>query len=238
MWRFYGPGDELRRASWFLDTQRYGLQPYGEDAQAVLEDAYMFLKWATKQQVRDGSSILLTVQVPSPDGSENQLVQFSSLTSATAINKGVKGAFSLFKRRVYRGIKPAKKLESRVEEDKLIDECALNRNNTKKESQLIDRAHETIHPSLNNQSLRSASLPPDDKGNGVEMYDNDENRYDQASISNGNAESEVKAQDEVMSLALQSEEATEAKNKQISSDGDSDNVDHVVLIGKLSKLTK
>jgi hypothetical protein len=102
MWRFYGPGDEVRRAVWFLDTQRHGIQPYGEQAQAVLEDAYWFLKWMTHRRVWDGS-ILLTVQVPSPDGSENQLVQFSSLTSATAIGKGLGGAISLFKRRVYRG---------------------------------------------------------------------------------------------------------------------------------------
>jgi len=102
MWRFYGPGDELRRATWFLDTQRHGLQPYGEDAQAVLEDAYLFLKWTTRRRVWDGS-ILLTVQVPSPDGGEQQLVQFSSLTSATAIGKGLGSAIALFKRRVYRG---------------------------------------------------------------------------------------------------------------------------------------
>jgi DDHD domain len=102
LWRFYGPGDEIRRATWFLDTKRHGPQPYGEDAQAVLEDAYLFLKWIGKK--RDGDeSILLTVQVPSPDGSEHQLVQFSSLTSATAIGKGLGGAISLFKRRVYRG---------------------------------------------------------------------------------------------------------------------------------------
>jgi DDHD domain len=102
LWRFYGPGDEIRRATWFLDTQRNGPQPYGEDAQAVLEDAYLFLIWMSRRRVWDGS-VLLTVQVPSPDGSENQLVQFSSLNSATAIGKGIGGAISIFKRRVYRG---------------------------------------------------------------------------------------------------------------------------------------
>jgi hypothetical protein len=105
MWRFYGPGDELRRATWFLDTQRHGPQPYGEDAQAILEDAYLFLKWTARRRVWDGN-ILLTVQVPSPDGSEQQLVQFSSLTSATAIGKGLASAIALFKRRVYRGACP------------------------------------------------------------------------------------------------------------------------------------
>jgi DDHD domain len=103
MWRYYGPGDELRRATWFLDTQRNGPQPYGEDAQAVLEDAYLFLRWISQTRSLDGTSTLLTVQVPSPDGSENQLVQFSSLTSATAIGKGLGSAISIFKRRVYRG---------------------------------------------------------------------------------------------------------------------------------------
>jgi len=33
LWRFHGPGDEVRRAVWFLDTRRHGLQPYGEEAQ-------------------------------------------------------------------------------------------------------------------------------------------------------------------------------------------------------------
>ncbi|KAL3921579.1 MAG: hypothetical protein SGILL_002674 [Bacillariaceae sp.] len=102
LWRFYGPGDEIRRATWFLDTKRHGPQPYGEDAQAVLEDAYLFLKWISQFRVWD-ENVVLTVQVPSPDGSEHQLVQFSSLDSATAIGKGLGGAISLFKRRVYRG---------------------------------------------------------------------------------------------------------------------------------------
>ena len=128
MWRSYGP-DEIRRAVWFLDTPRNGPQPYGEDAQALLEDAYQFLKWKigsnqrvkqSKSSTEDTSSVtsddtekgrddnvnenvLLTVQVSSPDSSEQQLVQFTSLTVATAIGKGLGGALSLFKRRVYRG---------------------------------------------------------------------------------------------------------------------------------------
>eukprot|EP00533_Pseudo-nitzschia_delicatissima_P009551 CAMPEP_0116081600 /NCGR_PEP_ID=MMETSP0327-20121206/2281_1 /TAXON_ID=44447 /ORGANISM="Pseudo-nitzschia delicatissima, Strain B596" /LENGTH=1167 /DNA_ID=CAMNT_0003572341 /DNA_START=157 /DNA_END=3660 /DNA_ORIENTATION=- len=118
MWRSYGP-NEIRRAVWFLDTPRNGPQPYGEDAQAVLEDAYQFLKWiiGSKQQRvekppdedsengddSENLNVLLTVQVPSPDSSEQQLVQFSSLTTATAIGKGLGGAIALFKRRVYRG---------------------------------------------------------------------------------------------------------------------------------------
>lgn len=111
MWRFYGPGDEVVRAVWFLDSKRNGLQPFGEEAQVILEDAYLFLKWhASKRLLRNESSeggdldgALLTVQVASPDGSEQQLVQFSSLTQATAIQKGLRGAISLFKKRVYRG---------------------------------------------------------------------------------------------------------------------------------------
>lgn len=119
LWRFHGPGDELRRAVWFLDTQRNGLQPYNEAAQAVLEDAYMFLKWIIKQQPKQDGGILLTVEVPSPDESEYQLVQFSSLTSATAIGKGLKGAISLFKRRVYRGA--FQEVDSDAEENDSVD---------------------------------------------------------------------------------------------------------------------
>ena len=141
LWRFHGPGDEVRRGVWFLDTRRHGLQPFAEEACAILEDAYLFLQWRHKhlkegiadaerkqpkhqpvtentcredgQDISDrskdldddplGENALLTVQVESPDGSEQQLVQFSSLTSATAIRQGLGGAISLFKRRVYRG---------------------------------------------------------------------------------------------------------------------------------------
>lgn len=143
LWRFHGPGDEVRRAVWFLDTRRHGLQPYGQEAQAVLEDAFLFLQWRNEQlkegiaenerkspkqqpvsestcrddgkdisdinKAKDldddplGEDALLTVQVESPDGGEQQLVQFSSLTSATAIRHGLGGAITLFKRRVYRG---------------------------------------------------------------------------------------------------------------------------------------
>eukprot|EP00536_Pseudo-nitzschia_multiseries_P013716 jgi/Psemu1/298521/fgenesh1_pm.603_\ len=131
MWRSHGP-DEIRRAVWFLDTPQHGPQPYGEDAQALLEDAYHFLKWTidSKRMKEDLNSnlnngddsssitssngsvtgddkrdenVLLTVQVPSPDNGEQQLVQFSSLTVATAIGRGLGGAIALFKRRVYRG---------------------------------------------------------------------------------------------------------------------------------------
>ena len=105
MWRFHGPGDELRRGVWFLDTKRHGLQPYGDESAAILEDAYLFLKWQAERVQRDDEidGALLTVQVASPDGGEQQLVQFSSLTIATAISKTLGGAISIFKRRVYRG---------------------------------------------------------------------------------------------------------------------------------------
>jgi hypothetical protein len=106
-WRFHGPGDDVRRAAWVLDTPRNGLQPFDEDAQAILEDAYLFLKWMSVRQESyfesdDLDSALLTVEVPCPDGTE-RLVQFSSLTQATAIQKGLGAAVALFKRRVYRG---------------------------------------------------------------------------------------------------------------------------------------
>ena len=137
-WRFHGPGDEVRRAIWFLDTPGYGLQPFDEEAHAVLEDAYLFLQWMAycrhheigrststsdssrhsnnpQQQehafspkqpdVSDGNNLdgsLLTVEVNCPDGTA-RLVQFSSLTQATAIQKGLGAAIAIFKRRVYRG---------------------------------------------------------------------------------------------------------------------------------------
>ena len=105
-WRFHGPGDEVCRSVWFLDTKRHGLQPYSEESAAILEDAYLFLKWQNGNGMRrtDIDRALLTVQVTSPDGSEQQLVQFSSLTQATAITTTLGGAISIFKRRVYRGI--------------------------------------------------------------------------------------------------------------------------------------
>lgn len=105
MWRFHGPGDEVRRGVWLLDTKRHGLQPYGDESAAILEDAYLFLKWRAENGERndDIEGALLTVQVTSPDDKEPQLVQFSSLTAATAIQKTLGGAISIFKRRVYRG---------------------------------------------------------------------------------------------------------------------------------------
>lgn len=115
-WRFYGPGDEVRRATWFLDTARNGLQPFDYEAQAILEDAYLFLKWMSYRKKIDPDKLkkdedgvessldesLLTVEVPGPDGTD-RLVQFSSLTQATAIQKGLGAAVAIFKRRVYRG---------------------------------------------------------------------------------------------------------------------------------------
>ena len=105
-WRFHGQGDDVCRSVWFLDTQWHGLQPYSEESAAILEDAFLFLKWQKGNIDRssDIDTVLLTVQVASPDGSENQLIQFSSLTHATAIQKTLGGALSIFKRRVYRGV--------------------------------------------------------------------------------------------------------------------------------------
>mmetsp|Transcript_5607 Transcript_5607/g.8885 ORF Transcript_5607/g.8885 Transcript_5607/m.8885 type:complete len:1212 (-) Transcript_5607:383-4018(-) len=123
LWRFHGIASaEIRRSVWFVDTNKTGLQPYSEEAAAILEDAYLFLKWraqrsssmttsAATNNYDDSNNInnpdatsVLTVQVVSPDGSEQQLVQFSSLTQVTAISKTLGGAISLFKRRVYRGV--------------------------------------------------------------------------------------------------------------------------------------
>jgi len=111
LWRFYGPGNDVRRGVWLMDTQK-GLQPYSDSSAAVLEDAYLFLKWRMSsenqndEEERNGiDSVLLTVQVIGPDGEESQLVQFRSLTKITAIQKTIAGGIALFKRRVYRGAK-------------------------------------------------------------------------------------------------------------------------------------
>jgi hypothetical protein len=108
-WRFHGDGDAVRRSTWLLDTARYGLQPFDDEASGILEDAYLFLKWMSLQrafQVDESDSqaddAILTVEVPGPDG-QDRLVQFTSLTRATAIQKGLGSAVALFKRRVYRG---------------------------------------------------------------------------------------------------------------------------------------
>ena len=117
-WRFYGPGDSVRRAIWTVDGGKKGLQPYSARSALVLEDAYLFLKWhARKEALRredknssndddddddDDSRTLLTVQVEGPDGFD-QLVQFRSLNQIMAIKKTLGGALSFFKKRVYRG---------------------------------------------------------------------------------------------------------------------------------------
>lgn len=113
LWRFHGQGNVARRGVWMMDTQRNGLQPYSDESAAILEEAYLFLKWTkstqdhnvmSKGENKGGiESVLLTVQVLGPDGDETQLVQFRSLTQITAIQKTIAGGFSLFKRRVYRG---------------------------------------------------------------------------------------------------------------------------------------
>uniref|UniRef100_A0A6U3BE48 DDHD domain-containing protein n=1 Tax=Entomoneis paludosa TaxID=265537 RepID=A0A6U3BE48_9STRA len=119
LWRFHGSGDTVRRSNWFIDAPRHGLQPFDHEAQAVLEDAYLFLKWMSvrkqsleskiddyeaKEQKRGDAleGALLTVDVKCPDGTD-RLVQFGSLTQATAIQKGFSGALSINKLRVFRG---------------------------------------------------------------------------------------------------------------------------------------
>ncbi|KAL7581211.1 hypothetical protein ACA910_005994 [Epithemia clementina (nom. ined.)] len=123
LWRFHGAGDAVIRSNWFLDTPWNVLQPFDESAQAALEDAYLFLKWISLQRVEEedrssstvdpekpdkrtkGDSIggvLLTIEVTCPD-QKDRLVQFGSLTHATAIQKGFGAAISINKLRVYRG---------------------------------------------------------------------------------------------------------------------------------------
>lgn len=117
LWRFYGSGDDVRRSTWFLDTPRQGLQPFNLEDEAILEDAYMYLRSLPRSrpqrfvdEAETGANsdedvldnVLLTVEVNSPAGN-TILVQFSSLSYATAIQKGLQTSFAMFKRRVYRG---------------------------------------------------------------------------------------------------------------------------------------
>ena len=131
-WRFHGNGDVVRRSNWFLDTPRNGLQPFDSEAQSVLEDAYLFLKWIwrkkhpvhgqfsenfSEEEEDTFEGALLTVEVTCPDGAV-RLVQFASLTRATAIQKGLSAAVSLNKLRVFRGAWVPKR-KSREEEVQL-----------------------------------------------------------------------------------------------------------------------
>jgi hypothetical protein len=131
LWRFHGPGDDVCRASWFLDTPRSGLQPFDDEAASILEDAYLFLKWMSKRQAFETDDtidgVLLTVEVPCPDGTE-RLVQFSSLSRATAIQKGIGAAVALFKRQVFRGawLKEKSNEDRQRERMSTVDESLSN----------------------------------------------------------------------------------------------------------------
>jgi hypothetical protein len=99
-----------------LEHRSAGLQPFDSAASRVLEDAYWFLQWRALQECGESEALnkkdstdppsidaaLLTVEVICPDGAA-RLVQFTSLSEATAIHKGLGGALTLNKRRVYRG---------------------------------------------------------------------------------------------------------------------------------------
>ena len=125
-WRYHGMGDEVRRGVWLLDTQRNGLQPYSEESAAILEDAYLTLKWIQRNgnpkdqhgNALESSLPVLTVQVV--HGDETQLIQFRSLNQITATQKSVAGGLSLFKRRVYRGVDMVPETESEHSSD---DNC-------------------------------------------------------------------------------------------------------------------
>jgi hypothetical protein len=115
-------------------------------------------------------SILLTVQVPSPDGSENQLVQFSSLISATAIGKGFLGAISLFKQRVYRGAyhKTSDSLIPSIETETDRDTLQNDRdeNNTKVEELKNSSTQSRSEHSQDESSTETEPIPDavDDRG--------------------------------------------------------------------------
>lgn len=167
MWRFHNTS-QVRRGIWLMHTQRFGLQPYDEKSSRILEDAYLFLKYSRNlvSDEKEGSTssegeeksenVLLTVQVLGPDQREEQLVQFRSLQSVTAIPKTLGGGFSLFKRRVYRGVSSSSSLDEsldRFHHHHLAAPHSLllnnNSNNNKK--------NEIKKPSIHNNDIESSS---------------------------------------------------------------------------------
>jgi DDHD domain len=178
-WRFYGPGDQVRRATWFLDTARNGLQPFDYEAQAVLEDAFLFLKWLLYRRKIDpdkklsagengiGESSLdeslLTVEVPGPDGTD-RLVQFSSLTQVTAIQKGLAAAIAIFKRRVYRGAwleSPVQQEYEPVDADKnMVGSGDIHSPSAMSTATSSESAANTPESLLSDESLRTLLIPP------------------------------------------------------------------------------
>lgn len=171
-WRFHGPGDEVYRATWFLDTPRYGLQPFGDEATSILEDAYLFLKWMSKRQAFESDTIdgvLLTVEVPCPDGTE-RLVQFSSLSRATAIQKGLGAAVALFKRQVFRGAWLSEKsdAERHVEQVSTMEESLVN---------AIEEHGSLGDTMVPNMSIRLALTPTklDSQENRLVLYEDESN---------------------------------------------------------------
>ena len=229
-WRFYGPGDDVRRATWFLDTARNGLQPFDYDAQAVLEDAYLFLKWMSYRRTIDPDKklidngvgdagldeSLLTVEVPGPDGTD-RLVQFSSLTQATAIQKGLGAAIALFKRRVYRGAwLECMESENDGELVNPLTEHISQSDSTG--NQTTAKLPEVIVP---DESLRSLLIPhpptPIVKTKSGELLDHD-------------VETEIDTHDEMSCLAVPRERMQNSDMTKLLNDERDGSVDHLCLI--------
>ena len=111
-WR-YREADKVRASNWLI-AGRNGLQPFDGESETILEEAYQFLKWSLagddlSSSTRSGTTgqnsdhVLLTLQLLSPCGSFEELVQFRSLSLVISTRKSIVGALSPFKRRVYRG---------------------------------------------------------------------------------------------------------------------------------------
>ena len=216
-WRFHGPGDTVRRATWFLDTARYGLQPFDDEASGILEDAYLFLKWMSLRQAfqtdednaQEGTeAAILTVEVPCPDGAD-RLVQFTSLTRATAIQKGLGSAIALFKRRVYRGAW----LFDKTEEQRQREEFASLEDTLVQAVESHGVLGDTLVPDM---SIRSALTPV--SKNPASVLLTSEHRL----VLYGKHHSDV-------SLAVLPEQLDEAMGKYLD-DGKDGKVDHLVLV--------
>mmetsp|Transcript_40386 Transcript_40386/g.47253 ORF Transcript_40386/g.47253 Transcript_40386/m.47253 type:complete len:1103 (+) Transcript_40386:217-3525(+) len=162
LWRFFGPGNDVRRGVWLLETKRHGLQPYPEYSTRVLEDAYRFLKWhvsSKRENKKSRDKVLLTVQVIGPDGEEQQLVQFRSVTKIVALQKSLCGALKLFKMRVYRGVKLEREEKKSVTKKDCLDKDDVSKENYLDQSEELNHKLRDSSTSVLMKGIESLAVP-------------------------------------------------------------------------------